>query len=834
MKSVSVGVLAHVDAGKTTCIESMLYQSGAIRSMGRVDHGDAFLDYDSQERDRGITIYSKVASLDTDSMHVDFIDTPGHVDFSSEMERALSVLDLAILVISAPEGVQAHTKTIWKCLEHYEIPTIVFVNKMDLPRPDKEELLGSIQKSLNSMIIDADSDDFMEQAALSEERLLDLFMEEQNLSRDDLQDVFVRRKLFPLYWGSALKNEGIDQLIKAISDWSMDHKWPSEFGARIYKVTTDEQNHTLAHCRITGGGLKVRDQIGEERIDRIFVPNGTRLTPVQSVSAGQVCVLAGLENPHAGQGLGKEADLDQPVLDTFLDYELLLPEGQDPLQAAGWLKTLALEDPTLHVHTDERTHAIHIQLMGEIQQDVLKKRIRDLAGIEIGFSQGHVLYQETIKEPVMGYGHFEPLRHYAEVHLRIEPLPRGSGIRIANACSRDNLSINWQSQIISAISHARPRGRLTGSPLSDVKITLINGKASNKHTSGGDFMQAVRRAIQQGLQKTELILQEPFCTFSLQIPSSSLSRALFDLDGRKADFQIVSQDDETSLLQGRGPLRLLSHYQQDVLAYTKGEGRFSMTSDGFDASPDQEQLVAESGYQSEAESRNPSSSIFCEHGSGVLVEWNQVEEHLHVPPVEEESSSASWGAISGRISMDAAKAAFEAAGGRNVSTRKQPKKVSKRVDLDLEKKTNVSPLHSLPTCLLVDGYNMIFSWKSLQNLPLSTAREQLISMLVNYQGYMGWALIIVFDGHHRKDGPEEKGNRGSASIVYTRTDESADQWIEKKVHELKGKFRCIVATSDALIQSSTLHAGALRLSSRELENRVSTVNQKALSHINKK
>lgn len=839
MKSISIGILAHVDAGKTTCIESMLYLSHTIRKQGRVDHQDAYLDFDAQERERGITIYSKQAGLTWKDQAIDVIDTPGHVDFSSEMERSLSVLDAAVLLISGLDGVQSHTKTIWKCLQQHNIPTLIFVNKMDISHQSPQELLASIQSQLTSQAVDVQADDFEEQVALADEGLLDQYLETGRLPEGILPELFLKRQYFPVIFGSALKNEGVDQLLDQLTQLIPPHDWPQEFGARVFKITTDAQNNRLTHLRITGGSLANKQVLDTgEKVDQLRIYSGSSFQPVSSAEAGRICTVKGLEKTYAGQGLGFEQDLPEPTLEPCLRYELLVPAEIDPIQMMGYCRILTMEDPTLDIQYDEASQSISIKLMGVIQMEVLQKRMQELAGVSVGFGPGKIVYRETIAEPVFGYGHFEPLRHYAEVHLLLEPLERGSGLVFSSRVSRDVLSLNWQRLVITHLQEKEHKGVLTGSPITDMKVTLVAGRAHNKHTEGGDFRQATYRALRQGLKKASSILLEPYYAFTLNVDSASLSRALFDLESRGASVQ-AEPDGEEMRVSGRGPVRTLMNYQNEVNAYTRGKGQFTCRFDGYDVCENAESIIDEIGYDSELDRSSPTGSVFCSHGSGTYIPWNEVEEYLHIPIETERSSSVVYN--SGKVSEEELRSIFQAAGGRNVNEKKKAasavqkerKKAKGRVDLDMEER-EVVPVVRLPECLIVDGYNMIYSWQDLKNLAgsnLFAAREELISRLVNYQGYRGISLIIVFDGYRKNVQGESSVNRGSAKIVYTRNGQSADSYIEKKVHDLRGKFRCTVATSDALIQNSALSSGASRISAREMEILCSQVNQNAFSHL---
>lgn len=835
-KNITLGILAHVDAGKTTCIESMLYEAKAIRKQGRVDHQDAFLDFDGQERSRGITIYSKQAGFAWKDSHIDVIDTPGHVDFSSEMERSLAVLDAAVLLISGLDGVQAHTKTIWQCLQKNHIPTLIFVNKMDIAHQTKEELLRDIQNELSPQALEPGSEEAAESLALLDESVLNTYLETGQIDPDVIEQAFQNREYFPVYFGSALKNEGITQLLDGITSLVWKKEYPEEFGARVFKITTDEKGHKLTHMKITGGSLQTKQILNTgEKADQIRIYSGSSFESVNSVEAGRICTIKGLENIHIGQGLGFEEDTPPGMLEPCLTYEMLLPAGMDPVVMMGYCRVLTMEDPSLDITYEEETKSISLKLMGSVQMEILQNRLQELAGVQVGFGPGKIVYRETIAEPIYGYGHFEPLRHYAEVHLLLEPLERGKGLQFSSRVSRDSLSLNWQRLILTHLQEKEHRGVLMHAPITDMKITLVAGKAHNKHTEGGDFRQATYRALRQGLKKAESILLEPYYKFILDVDSSSLSRALFDLESRKAS---VQAEPHGSLMRitGRGPVRTLMNYQNEVNAYTRGKGRFSCEFDGYDVCQEAEKIIAERGYDSELDRYDPTGSVFCSHGSGMYVPWDEVEDYLHIP-IETERSSSGVSLNSSHVTEEELKAIFASAGGRNSNPKKAPVRPSKKISLNMEEKSDVNIRPSLPECLIVDGYNMIYGWDSLKHLSsgnLAAAREELISSLINYQGYKNISLIVVFDGYRRKDNEGSSSRRGSATIVYTRNGQSADSYIEKKVRDLKGKFRCTVATSDALIQNSALAGDAMRISARELEKRCLSVNASAMKHLQKR
>ena len=823
MKRLVTGIVAHVDAGKTTCIESMLYTAGSIRKLGRVDHKDAFLDYDAQERDRGITIYSKEASFTWKDTEIFVIDTPGHVDFSAEMERALQVLDLAVIMINGQDGVQSHTETIWKCLEHYNVPALIFVNKMDISHHTKEELLADLQKKCSPECFVWNDESSYEQLATIDEEMLERYLENGTIPMDMIRHAVSCRKCFPVLFGSALKVDGIKELLDAIDAYAVERTWPEEFGARVYKISADENNARLTHMRITGGTLKAKQNVSEEeKADQIRIYSGQGYRMIDTAEAGMIVTVKGFEHIEAGQGLGFEEDSEKPLLDPYMEYELLLPEGADALMMAETVRRLADEDPQLHITSETQSGKIRLSIMGEMQMEVLEKRIFELSGLHVGFSAGGIIFKETILEETEGAGHFEPLRHYAEVHVRLEPLERGSGIEVVSECSTDVLSASWQRNILSILERSRHRGVLTGSLLDDVRIVLTAGKGHIKHTEGGDFRQAARRAVRQALMKTECVLLEPYCSFTLTLPSSVLSRALYDLDQRKASVEISDQNDETMVISGRGPLRTLNNYQMEVNAYTRGKGKWSAVSDGYDVCLSQDEIVAESGYDPEADLRNPCGSVFCAHGSGYYVPWDKADELMHVQPVRERVST--YRRVSAyKVQEDDLMDVLKRASGNNRNDSKRDmRKPVKKTDEETKPKKPVMK-KKLPPCLIVDGYNMIYSWEEYHDLAdqdITTAREMLIDELMAYQAYLKWHMIIVFDGYRVQDNYGTRQKMHDVEIVYTRTNETADEYIERITRELRDTYEMTVASSDGLIQNAIFAHGALRMSARELQSRM--------------
>ena len=824
MKRIVTGIVAHVDAGKTTCIESMLFKSGAIRKAGRVDHKDAVLDYDEQERNRGITIYAKEAYFKWKDTEVFVIDTPGHVDFSAEMERSLQVLDLAVILISGQDGVQAHTETIWKCLEHYRVPAVIFVNKMDISHHTKEELLNDLKKKCSADCFEMNTEEGMEQLATVSEDMLNEYLENGTIPPEMIREAITARRCFPVLFGSALKNDGVEELLDMIDFYADERVYPEEFGACVYKISADETNTRLTHMRITGGTLKAKQMLREdEKADQIRIYSGKSCRMVDEAEAGMIVAVKGPVSIEAGQGLGFEEDGEQPLLDPYMEYELLLPEGADALSMAETVRRLADEDPQLHIASDSVSGKIKVSIMGEMQMEVLQKRIFELSGLHVGFSAGGIIFHETIAEETEGAGHFEPLRHYAEVHVRLEPRERGSGIEVVSECPTDFLSASWQRNILSILERSRHRGVLTGSQLDDVRIVLTAGKGHLKHTEGGDFRQAARRAVRQALMKTECILLEPYYAFSLTLPSSVLSRALYDLETKKAKTVIEDSDGDTMTITGRGPVRTLMNYQMEVTAYTRGTGRFSCVPDGYDICEDQDAIVEAIGYDPEADLRNPTGSVFCAHGSGFYVPWDKADEYMHVQPPKEHSVS-SWRPSSYKVAEEDLLDVLKQAGGRNRNEKKHDTRKPK--PKEEEKKQKPVIRKELPACLIIDGYNMIYSWDEYHDLAdhdITTVREYLIDDLLAYQAYLKCHMIIVFDGYRVQGNTGTKLKQNDVEIVYTRTNETADEYIQRIAYELRNTYELTVATSDALIQNAVFAQGALRMSARELHSRMEAV-----------
>lgn len=823
-RKLTVGIVAHVDAGKTTCIESMLANSGAIRKAGRVDHGDTALDYDEEERKHGITIYAKEAHMTWKDTEIFLIDTPGHVDFSAEMERSLSVLDLAVVLINGQDGVQAHTHTIWKCLEHYGVPCLVFVNKMDISYHTEEELISDLQKHCSDMCVDWTGEDRNDLLAMVSDEILESYSSTEDIPLSLLQQAFTERKFFPVLSGSALKNTGVDALMDLMCEIMPERHYPEEFGARVFRISSDPQGNRLTHMKITGGVLHARDRLKEdEKADQIRLYNGAKFDLLQEAVGGDVVCVKGLSTIEAGTGLGFEEDSGSSLLQAYMTYELVLPEGASPLVLADTCATLASQDPTLEITTDERTGKISVCIMGKMQMEILQKRIYELSGILVGFSTGKIVYMETIADRCDGAGHFEPLRHYAEVHVRLEPLEEGSGIVVNSEVSTDELSASWQRSILSALSRKRHRGVLTGSFLTDVKITLTAGKGNIKHTSGGDFRQAACRAVRQALMKTESVLLEPYFSFELTVPAESLSRALFDLESRNCSVEVEQNENGTMKITGLGPVRTLQNYHGDVAVYTKGKGIFTCASAGYRPCKDSEKIVEEIGYDPLMDMHNPADSVFCANGSGYTVAWDQADEHMHIQLKEGNVSSGSMRSTRYSVSDDDMGYIMKMTAGRNrnpdkekeeqIRKEKEKKREEMQAQAAVQAKKNLTPM------MVVDGYNMIHAWEETKYLAqedLYLAREKLVGALYAYQAYYGHEIMVVFDGYKAADNRGTTVKKKGITVVYTKTGETADTWIERFSYQNQNRYQVTYVTSDALIQNAVLSRNGLRMSANAL------------------
>ena len=842
-KQIVLGILAHVDSGKTTLSEAMLYRAGVTRRLGRVDHKDAFLDTDALEKARGITIFSKQALLTAGDADITLLDTPGHVDFSTETERTLQVLDYAVLVVSGTDGVQSHTETLWRLLRRYHVPTFVFVNKMDLPGMERQELLAQLNRRLGEGFVDfgAEQADRDEALALCDENLMGRVLDAGQLQDADLIPAIARRHVFPCWFGAALKLEGVDALLDGLDRYTRPAPALEAFGAKVFKVSQDEQGARLTWLRVTGGELKVKAQLtgeadGEpwaEKANQLRLYSGAKYTLAEAIGPGQVCAVTGLTKARPGEGLGAERDSDLPVLEPVLSYQVLLPEGADVHAALGKLHRLEEEEPQLHVVWTETLGEIHVQLMGEIQLEVLRSLLAERFGLEVEFGPGGILYKETITEPMEGVGHYEPLRHYAEVHLKLEPLPRGSGMQFAADCREEVLDKNWQRLVLTNLEEKQHLGVLTGSPLTDVKITLIAGRAHLKHTEGGDFRQATYRAVRQGLMLAKSQLLEPWYAFRLEVPAENIGRAMSDIQRMEGTFDPPESGEETAVLTGFAPVSTMRSYPMEVVSYTRGRGHLSLTLDGYRPCHNAQEVIAAIGYEPEHDLDNPADSVFCAHGAGFVVPWDQVRSHMHVDSgwgkstrPEQEAAVPQRRAMAYRATLEEDAELlkiFERTYGpikRDPLAAFRPVQKRERPDFAAEQ------WEIAPEYLLVDGYNIIFSWDELNALSkesLDAARHKLMDILCNYQGFQKCVLILVFDAYRVPGSPGSIEQYHNIHVVYTKEAETADMFIERVTHEIGRNRRVRVATSDGMEQIIILGHGALRVSARMFHEEVQNV-----------
>ncbi|HHV08869.1 MAG TPA: GTP-binding protein [Clostridiales bacterium] len=896
MKKLVVGILAHVDAGKTTLAESLLYLTGSIRKLGRVDHKDAFLDTYDLERARGITIFSKQAVFTHREQEITLLDTPGHVDFSAEMERTLQVLDYAVLVISGSDGVQGHTETLWRLLNRYGIPTFLFINKMDMEGTDRKALLEELRRKLSDACVDFSDDqgeEFLENLAVCDEALLEQYMEHQTIDRKDIIGLIAGRKVFPCYFGSALKVEGVERLLDGLAGYTESMSYPEQFGAKVFKIARDDQGKRLTFLKVTGGSIRVKmpltnrktpgnqeeDADWEEKVDQIRIYSGSKYEAVPEAGAGTICAVTGLNRTYPGEGLGIEAVSDMPSLEPVLNYQLILPPDCDVPPMLSSLRQLEEEDPLLHIVWSETLREIHVQLMGEIQLEILRSLILERFGVNVEFGTGNIVYKETILEPVVGVGHFEPLRHYAEVHLLLEPGEEGSGLQFFSNCSEDVLGRNWQHLILTHLEERQHIGVLTGSPITDLRITLLNGRAHLKHTEGGDFRQATYRAVRQGLMKAKSILLEPYYKYTLEVPSESIGRAMSDIQRMSGEFDPPEINEDVAVLTGTAPVASMQGYLAEVNAYTRGRGRLFCTLKGYAPCHNPEEVISAIGYDCDSDLDNPSGSVFCANGAGFVVEWDKVEDYMHVdsgwkPPGTEEVTEETKDGIQNatkyginyygiqdeikndlkhgtmRGMQDAAKRGAVKSGnkGRDNDPWKMDKELEDifvRTFGPIKQRINTSQgslgyekpdpyekadyqrssreQEPVKDYLLVDGYNIIFAWDELNELAkmnLDGARNKLMDILCNYQGFKKCILILVFDAYKVKGGVGGIQDYHNIHVVYTKEAETADQYIEKVTHEIAKKHRVTVATSDALEQLIIMGQGAARLSAKDLKEEV--------------
>ena len=843
MKQLCIGIVAHVDAGKTSLTEAMLYRAGVLRKLGRVDHGDAFLDTNSIERDRGITIFSKQARLTLGTTRLQLVDTPGHVDFSAETERALQILDCAILVISGTDGIQAHTRTLWRLLERYHVPTVVFLNKMDLPGADKAALLAQLRDQLSGGCVDFSLPPAQlheEAAALGDEALLERYLERGSLTEAELSHLVGQRQLIPCWFGSALRDQGVDALLDGLARYMPAPEYGSRFGALVYKISRDGQGTRLTWLKVTGGVLKVKDILSNRRpgleesalwsdkADQLRLYSGDKYELTEAAPAGTLCAVTGLSHARPGDALGAQAALPAPALEPVLTCQVLF--DRDPHTVLPLLRQLEEEDPQLHLCWQEQTGQLFLQVMGEVQLEVLTRLARERFGLELSFGPGAILYRETIAAPVIGIGHFEPLRHYAEVHLLLEPAPRGSGLTFTSACSTDQLDLNWQRLVLTHLAEREHPGVLTGSPITDMKITLIAGRAHDKHTEGGDFRQATYRAVRQGLMQAESILLEPWYDFRLEVPAAQVGRAMSDLERMGAQYDPPAAAGEETVLTGRAPVAALRDYPRQVAAYTRGLGRLQYSPGGYRPCADQQAVTAALAYDPERDAANPSGSVFCDHGSGTVVDWRKVPAMAHVDsglrldaPIRQQSAppaprSAPASGLAGEKEL---MSIFEQTYGKVERRSFQPQRPPAR--RELADSYSIREQQLGPDYLLVDGYNIIFAWPELQPVArdnLDAARKMLLDILANYRAFRGGEIILVFDAYKVKGNPGSLEKTEGVYVAYTKEAQTADAYIERATYDLARQHRVRVATSDGPEQLIILGHGALRLSALQLRQEI--------------
>lgn len=861
MKNIVMGILAHVDAGKTTLSESMLYLSGTVRKLGRVDHKDAFLDTYALERDRGITIFSKQAVFSLGNKKVNLLDTPGHVDFSAEMERTLQVLDYAVLVISGADGIQGHTETLWKLLKLYDIPTFIFINKMDQQGTDQAALLSELKERLDEGCIafgKEESIETLEELAMTDEKVLDYFMEHESIRKEDICRLIKERRVFPCYFGSALKLEGVQELLYGFERYMEPYTGTEEFGAKVFKISRDDKGERLTFLKVTGGKLVVKMPVNlvdkEEKVNQIRIYSGAKYETVNEVGAGGVCAVTGLVSSYIGQGFGVEKGTAAPFLEPVLTYQMILPDGADTTKVLRELKQLEEEEPLLNIVWNPALEEIHVQLMGEVQTEILKTMIAERFHLDVEFGTGKIVYKETIKNPVVGVGHYEPLRHYAEVHLKMEPLEAGSGLVFDADCSEDVLDRNWQRLILTHLQEREHPGVLTGSPITDMKITIVAGRAHLKHTEGGDFRQATYRAVRQGLKSAESILLEPWYSFVLEVPSDQVGRAMSDIGQMNGSFEGPEAEDKQGMvrLTGTAPASEMRDYQREVWAYTKGRGRITFTLKGYEPCHNAEEVIEQIGYDSERDIDNPTGSVFCAHGAGFLVKWDEVPEYMHIKEdflsegsdeISEEEQTITENAHFGNSSYSSGYgddpellAIMEREFGSKQKERDRYSGYRKQtVSAPMPRKTVIKDTEPKKEYLLVDGYNVIFAWEELNELAkasIDAARNKLMDILSNYQGFTGCTLILVFDAYKVKGSQGEVQKYHNIYVVYTKEAETADQYIEKTTHEIGRKYKVTVATSDALEQVIVMGQGAYRISARDFYEEVERT-EKQIREINR-
>ena len=835
-RQLCIGLTAHVDAGKTTLCEALLYTSGTRRTLGRVDHGDAFLDTHALERARGITIFSKQAQLSTETADITLVDTPGHADFAAEAERAMQILDCAVLVISATDGVQAHTLTLWRLLERYHVPVMLFINKMDLPGADREALMAQLREKLSPCCVDfgTDEDTRNESAAMCDEALLESYLESGTVTDGNLRGLIGGRKLFPCCFGAALQLDGVEALLRTISTYAPHREYGSDFGALVYKIARDPQGNRLTYLKLTGGTLRVRDtlrytdrsgELREEKAVQLRLYSGEKFTAVESVCAGTLCAVTGLTSTYIGQGLGTQAAACAPLMEPVMTYRIVLPKGCDPLQILPKLKQLEEEDPLLRMIWDSRLKQIHVQIMGKIQLEVLRSLIAQRFSLDVQLDSGRIYYKETIANTVEGVGHYEPLRHYAEVHLLLSPLPQGSGLVFDSTCPTDVLEGHYQNLILTHLAEKTHLGVAIGAPITDMKITLCAGRAHIKHTEGGDFRQATYRAVRQGLMGAESVILEPWYDFVLTVPTAQIGRAITDIRAMCGEFDTPESVGSNSILKGTVPASALGDYAQQVAAYTQGSGQLQISLRGYAPCHDPEAVRAEMDYDPLADTENTPDSVFCDHGAGFHVPWDKVTEYMHLESCLKPEKPA---LITANLQPDdkALEAIMQRQFG-NLTTKLYRAPENRPASETL----TIRPPRQ--QYLIVDGYNIIFAcddWKETAKSDLDAARRALMDALSSYAGYKKCRIVLVFDGYKQKGNPGEKSQFHNIQVVYTAEGETADAYIEALVHEIGSNYAVRVATSDSLVQLSSLRSGVLRMSARELQNELEQARKEMAKH----
>ena len=833
-KNICAGLLAHVDAGKTTLSEAMLYLSGEIKKLGRVDHRDCFLDTHSLERERGITIFSKQARMELEHSMVTLMDTPGHADFAAEAERSMQVLDLGLMVLSASEPVQSHTETLWRLGENYRLPCFIFVTKMDLPNTGRGEIMKLLQNRLSGNCVDfgQEREQLMEHIALCGEGAMEEYLETGSVRDETVRELIRCRQLFPVFFGSGLKTQGVEELLKALDSYAPEREYGEDFAARVYKIGSDSQGKRLTYMKITGGSLKVRSPIKykdekgnelEEKVSQIRLYSGIKYEAAEEVSAGQVCAVLGLSACRSGQGLGAEEDAAPALLEPVLSYRVIPPKGMDPALLLPKLRQLGQEDPQLHIAWNQGLSEISLQLMGKVQTEVLKSLVKERFDIDITLDTGRIMYKETIADTVEGVGHFEPLRHYAEVHLIMEPLPLGSGIQVESICSEDQLDRNWQRLILSHLLEKQHLGVLTGSPITDIKISLAAGKAHDKHTEGGDFRQATYRAVRQGLMQAESRLLEPWYSFELEVPPEQIGRAISDLRTMNGEFESPEEAGELTRLRGMAPVSAMNGYTEELAAYTRGRGRLSLRSAGYRPCPNPQPVIAEIGYEPERDLDNTADSVFCSHGAGVNIPWDKVKDYMHLPScLEKEKGEEPLPAPRYRsLSIDERE--LEAIMEREFGPiRRKEYRAAQRNEAPAQ---SAAPLNK-KEYLIVDGYNLIFASAELKALAkdrLDLARSRLMDMLSNYAGFTKSELVLVFDGFRTPGNPGSRSDYHNIHVAFTKDGETGDAYIEKIADQIGKNYSVRVVTSDNLIRLSALRSGVLRCSAGEFINELDWV-----------